>query len=136
MDHINASNDRVAVHQALKHLVVVGNALIYMHKDGLKTFPLNRYVVNRDGDGNVIEIVTKELIERKVGPDLPCLSPMLLEMKVLNKEQRRTMRGVHLRRVDEKSGRWVWHREAFDMILIAVAQHQKLLLVTPAVQYS
>ena len=43
-----------------------------MHKDGLKTFPLTRYVVERDGDGNVLCIVTKELISRKVlDIDLP-----------------------------------------------------------------
>ena len=50
MEYIAASNDRVAIHQALKHLIVGGNALIYMHKDGLKTFPLTRYVVERDGE--------------------------------------------------------------------------------------
>ena len=66
LDFINASNDRVVVHQALKHLIVGGNTLIFMGKDGLKNFPLNRFVVNRDGDGNVLEIVTKELISRKV----------------------------------------------------------------------
>ena len=59
MDYINASNDRVVVHQALKHLIVGGNALIFMGKDGLKNYPLNRYVVNRDGNGNFLEIVTK-----------------------------------------------------------------------------
>ena len=43
-----------------------------MGKDGLKHYPLNRYVVNRDGNGNVIEIVTKELISRQViGDELP-----------------------------------------------------------------
>ena len=65
-DFIAASNDRVVVHQALKHLVVSGNALIFMGKEGLKHFPLQRYVVNRDGNGNILEIVTKELISRKV----------------------------------------------------------------------
>ena len=34
MDYIAASSDRVVVHQALKHLIVGGNALIYMSKDG------------------------------------------------------------------------------------------------------
>jgi len=63
---ISASDDRVVVHQALKHLVVTGNALIFMGKDKLKLFPLNRYVVDRDGDGNVIEIVTRERINRKI----------------------------------------------------------------------
>ena len=66
LDAIAASDDRVVVHQALKHLVVSGNALIYMAKSGLKLFPLNRFVVERDGDGNILEIVTKERISRKL----------------------------------------------------------------------
>ena len=66
MDSINGTNDRVVIHQALKHLIVAGNSLIFMGKDGLKNYPLNRYVVERDGDGNVLEIVTKELIDRKL----------------------------------------------------------------------
>ena len=68
MDSIAASSDRVVVHQAIKHLVVSGNALIYMGKDGLKHYPLNRYVVERDGNGNVIEIVTKEIINKQLLP--------------------------------------------------------------------
>ena len=39
MDMIAASSDRVVVHQAIKHLIVSGNALIYMGKDGLKLYP-------------------------------------------------------------------------------------------------
>ena len=38
MDGINASNDRVVIHQAMKHLIVAGNSLIFMGKDGLKNF--------------------------------------------------------------------------------------------------
>ena len=56
---ISASDDRVVIHQAMKHLVVAGNALIFMGKDHLKLYPLNRYVIDRDGEGNVIEIVTR-----------------------------------------------------------------------------
>ena len=63
---IAASDDRVVVHQALKNLVVAGNALIFMGKDHLKMYPLNRFVVERDGNGNVIEIVTKEHINKNV----------------------------------------------------------------------
>ena len=70
MGYINSSNDRTVIHQAMKHLIVTGNSLIFMGKDGLKNYPLNRYVLERDGDGNVIEIVTKELISRKL-VDLP-----------------------------------------------------------------
>ena len=37
-----------------------------MGKEGLKLYPLNRYAVDRDGNGNVIEIVTKETISKKL----------------------------------------------------------------------
>ena len=70
MDAIAASDDRVVIHQALKHLVVAGNALIFMGKDGLKLYPLNRFVVDRDGNGNIIEIVTKEKIAKKLLADV------------------------------------------------------------------
>lgn len=66
MDAIAASSDRVVVHQALKHLVVGGNALIFMSKKGLKLFPLNRFAVERDGNGNVLQIVTRERISKKI----------------------------------------------------------------------
>lgn len=65
-DAIAASNDRVKLHEAVKHLVVTGNAGIYMAKDSMKVYPLNRYVVDRDGSDNVIEAVTKERVSRKV----------------------------------------------------------------------
>ena len=81
MDYINASNDRVVIHEAIKHLIVGGNSLIYMGKNGLKHYPLNRFVVNRDGDGNVIEIVTKELINKACL--FKILNPMLLARVVV-----------------------------------------------------
>ncbi len=68
MDSIAASSDRVTVHQAIKQLVVGGNALLFMGKDGIKHYPLNRYVIERDGNGNVIEIVTKEQINKQLLP--------------------------------------------------------------------
>ena len=68
MESIAASSDRVQIFSALKHLVVTGNALVYMGKEGMKTYPLNRYVVERDGNGNVIEIVTKEKVSKDLLP--------------------------------------------------------------------
>jgi len=66
LEAIAASDDRVVIHQALQHLVVGGNALIYMGKEGLKLYPLNRYVIDRDGTGQVIEIVTKEKVHKSL----------------------------------------------------------------------
>ena len=118
MDHINASSDRVVVHQALKHLIVSGNALIFMGKDGLKNYPLQRYVVNRDGDGNICEIVTKELISRKMlGTDLPESlpnSPGDDGYKTGSDDQ--DVEVYTYVRLDD-NGRWIWHQEAFDLIL-------------------
>ena len=115
MDAISASNDRVVIHQAIKHLIVGGNALIYMGKDGLKHYPMNRFVVNRDGDGNVLEIVTKERIDRKLlGIELPPNKPNEAGQKWSNEDDVDVYTYV---RLDKSSGRWVWHQEAFDKIV-------------------
>ena len=115
MDYIAASSDRVVVHQALKHLIVSGNALVFMGKDGLKHYPLQRYVVDRDGNGNVIEIVTKELISRKVLG----LAPAKPNEDV-NDEYGATEDDAEVYtcvRMDESSGNWKWHQEVDDQIL-------------------
>ena len=116
MDYIAASSDRVIIHQALKHLIVSGNALIYMGKDGLKHYPLQRYVVNRDGNGNIIEIVTKELINRKIlGDELPIKKPNEPNGDYSSEDD--DVEVYTCVKLDHKSGRWVWHQEADDMIL-------------------
>ena len=121
MDYIAASSDRVVVHQALKHLIVGGNSLIFMGKNGLKNFPLNRYVVNRDGNGNVLEIVTKELISRRVlGEDL--LNTIEPEPNRVSDSKGSDDDDVEVYtcvKSDEKSGRWVWYQEVFDKIIPA-----------------
>ena len=115
MDYIAASNDRVVIHQALKHLIVSGNALIFMGKDGLKHYPLNRYVVNRDGNGNVIEIVTKELISRKVlGLELPKPPEAGPNAPDSYEDDAEVYTCV---KMDESSGRWTWHQEVDDIVL-------------------
>ena len=117
MESIAASGDRVVVHQALKHLVVAGNALVFMGKDGLKLYPLNRYVVDRDGNGNVIEIVTKETISKKL------LKKFYPDYKT---EQPNSPSDNASRHDDEcdiythvvlDNNRWLWHQEVEDQIL-------------------
>jgi hypothetical protein len=68
MQHVNESTDRTVLHQAMKHLVVTGNVLLYMGKKGIKLYPMDRYVVVRDGEGSVTEIVTVEAIDRQFLP--------------------------------------------------------------------
>ncbi len=57
---IETSNDRVAVHEMLLHLVIAGNALMWVSDKGLKCFHLNRYVCRRDMMGNPLEAIVCE----------------------------------------------------------------------------
>jgi hypothetical protein len=115
LESIAASDDRVVVHQALKHLVVSGNALIYMAKDKLKLYPLSRYVVNRDGLGNVIEIVTKESINKSIVQEM---MPDLKKEEVHDSEDNYSSLGksnqcdvyTHIKR---ENNRFVWHQEVY-----------------------
>jgi len=109
MDAIAASSDRVVVHQALKHLVVGGNALIFMGKDGLKHYPINRYVVDRDGNGNVIEIVTKELINKNLLPEEIRKEPLPVTEESFSSENDAEVY-THVR-LD--NNRWLWHQEVY-----------------------
>jgi hypothetical protein len=116
MDSIAASSDRVVIHQAIKHLVVGGNALVYMGKDGLKLYPLNRYVVDRDGNGNVIEIVTKERIAKKL-----LAEELAAEFKDTNppgddgsSNEEEIDVYTHVRR---DNNRWLWHQEVYDKVI-------------------
>jgi len=117
MESIAESGDRVVVHQALKHLVVAGNALIFMSKDGLKLYPLNRYVVDRDGNGNVIEIVTKETISKKL---LKKFYPEYVEKttdSLIDESNIPNDECVIYTHVMLDNNRWVWHQELDDNIL-------------------
>jgi|TARA_R100000482_G_scaffold95314_1_gene40093 hypothetical protein len=118
MEAIAASDDRVVVHQALKHLVVAGNALIFMAKDKLKLYPLNRYVVDRDGLGNVIEIVTKERINKKI------IEALVPDLKSIYDKHDETYAGTgqnnqcdvytHIKR---DNNRFIWHQEVYGKII-------------------
>ena len=113
MDAIAASDDRVVIHQALKHLVVAGNALIFMGKDGMKLYPLNRFVIDRDGNGNVIEIVTKEKIAKKLLADV--LPDYELPMES-GMEEREDDCDVYTH-ITRDNNRFIWHQEVFDHMI-------------------
>ena len=130
LEAIAASDDRVVIHQALQHLVVAGNALIFMdNKEGLKLFPLNRYVIERDGNGNVIEIVTKEKINKKlIAKYLPEIEEYEYDEDEYFEEYNDETGVVDETKTDKKecevythvirdNNRFIWHQEVFDKIL-------------------
>jgi hypothetical protein len=61
MTEVETSAVRVGAFEALKHLIVSGNALIYVpDAGGMRVFRMDSYVVKRDPSGNVLYLVTKE----------------------------------------------------------------------------
>ena len=108
LDSIAASDDRVVIHQALQHLVVGGNALIFMGKAGLKLFPLNRFVLERDGNGNVIEIVTRERINKKL---IEKYLPPEEEMPLVDDDDSDKQECDIYTHVKRENNRVVWHQE-------------------------
>ena len=63
MAKIEALAIRVPAFEAIKHLIVGGNVLCYIPKEGrMRVYGLNQYVCKRDGEGNILEIVIKESV--------------------------------------------------------------------------
>jgi len=121
LDAIAASDDRVIIHQALQHLVVGGNALVFMSRRGLKLFPLNRYVIERDGNGDVIEIVTKERINKKLIEEfLPKEDEIKSKAYSANDEGITDMGKEECdvyTHVTRDNNRFIWHQEVYGKVI-------------------
>ena len=85
-----------------------------MGKQGLKLFPLNRFVIERDGNGNVIEIVTRERISKKlIYKYLPKEEEMPL-VKSDEPEEEECDIYTHCKR---ENNRYVWHQEVKGQVI-------------------
>jgi hypothetical protein len=60
--NIEASNFRPILFEALKHLIVAGNVLLYMPPDGMRMYRYDQYVVCRHPNGKPLEVVIKECV--------------------------------------------------------------------------
>ena len=70
MQEIEGRAIRVPAFEALKLLIVTGNALVYMpKKGGMKVYRPDRYCTKRDAMGNVLEIVIKETVAPSMLPE-------------------------------------------------------------------
>ena len=78
MSEIESSSVRIATFEALKHLLVAGNVLLYLpEKGGMRVFHMDRYVIKRDPMGNALEMITKEDISPEtLTPELQMLCDM------------------------------------------------------------
>lgn len=69
MAEIETSNLRAVVFEAIRHLIVTGNCLLYLPDEGgVRVFHLTQFVVDRDPMGELEEIIVKETV---CADDLP-----------------------------------------------------------------
>ena len=139
MQQISETSDRVQLHDAIKHLIVTGNVLIFAGKKALKVYPLDRYVISRDGDGNPIEIITRESISRKLlppefqkstmeGPDINSAGEDGPKLGVAGGS---SSDNVDIYTCAEfRDGQWKWHQEA-DGKMIKGSQSSAPKNITP-----
>ena len=67
---IETNNIRVATFEALRHLVVTGNALLYLPDEGpMRVIHLDRFIVKRDPMGNARCIIIKENVSPAMLPE-------------------------------------------------------------------
>ena len=72
MREIENSATRVQAFEALKHLIVAGNVLMCWpdpDKGRMRVYPLDRYCVYRDFEGNVSEIIIRETLSPLMLPE-------------------------------------------------------------------
>ena len=104
------SNLRPVLGEVLKHLIVAGNAILYIPEDGMsRMYRLDQFCVVRDASGTPLESVIKE-----------CVAPMTLPAatraacKVNESEKKNIDVYTH---IVWKDGRCTYHEEINDVIV-------------------
>ena len=119
---LEEKNFRASAHEALKHLIVGGNGLLQLMKDGrVKFHPISRYVVKRELDGDPVEIVVCESVSRSALPaDVLALSTQGGQQSQKSGETKGDSVEVFtwVRLIAPKNGgerQWISHQEIFGI---------------------
>lgn len=122
-----ASSDRVVIHEALKHLIVGGNALLYIpgRDEPARCYHLPDYVVRRAPNGDVLEIIIREAVTFASLPD--GVKTSILESTssggndtTVGLSRDSTTRIVDIYtgiRRDEDANRWLVRQECHDVLI-------------------
>ena len=66
LSEMTKRGDRSAITEAVKHLVVGGNVLLYVGDEITTFYPLDSYVALRDGEGNLLKTITKDTLSYEI----------------------------------------------------------------------
>lgn len=106
-------NLRTTLFVALKFLVALGNALLYLPADGRnRVYPLDRYCVVRGADGTVVEIVIKETVNPLTLDEATRTATEIKPPEETSLEVKDVDVFTHVRLV---KGKHVWHQEINDI---------------------
>ena len=118
---------READYEAKKHLIVAGNALKYydFKNNNIRVFPLFQYVVRRDTEGRLIELVVKEMVDPLMLPaDAPKGQPGNLSginstIGEINAKDEDVELYTHVYREKTSAGKWKWcvYQEVYGQVI-------------------
>jgi|TARA_Y100000015_G_scaffold40783_1_gene46102 voltage-gated potassium channel Kch len=112
MQEVETKAIRVPVFEAIKQLIVAGNVLVHMPKEGgVRVFRLDRYVCQRDAMGNVLEIIIKETVS-------PQMLPQKVKELLTKPDEEQQFKNVdlytHVKRVGKK---WEVYQEVEGVVV-------------------
>lgn len=61
---------RSVMSEAMKHLLVTGNACVFVSDDGVQMLDLRKFVVERDPEGNLVHVIIHQMIDRQRAAEL------------------------------------------------------------------
>lgn len=65
---IETSGFRPVAFEMLQHLLVTGNGLLYLGDETARFFPMDRFVILRDGEGRILKIIVREKLGKESLP--------------------------------------------------------------------
>jgi len=114
---IEGSGFRSPIFLALKHLIVAGNVLLYLPKDGgVRVFRLDNFVVKRDVMGNVLDVIARDQVSPSaLSPEERSLLDETQNSETERNELESAERTVNLYtrwyRASDGGGKWKMYQE-------------------------
>ena len=111
MRYMESQSLRPTLFEAIKQLIISGNALLFLPpaEGGVKCYSLRDYVVERDGVGNVIQLVARDTLARGTLPEN--LTSMLENQEGEPSEKVEIYTHVYRVQGNEGDGTWESYQE-------------------------
>lgn len=111
MKQIEREALRVPIFEAIKSLVIGGNALLFKTEGGVKSYRMANYVVQRDYSGNPIEIISKESMSKDSLPE------DVMEQVLSDPDLQEAEKVTLFTRAIKKEGTWYMFQEVEGFVV-------------------